>query len=148
MKNMMLLAGMLFLVGCAEQQDAYEFAQSHVWGDKVNGCDYQTIKFYPNYIEYTRSEKMIKNLSKFVEKDGMGNLSKEKIEKHDVKLLTKNNKYFILSYKYGHHSGSSQYSRRFDRHNDELYLAGFYNGEWKYYERNNDIYPTDYVVCE
>lgn len=79
MKNMMLLTGMLFLVGCAEQKvpvskgkdavsdstdlggkSAFEFAKSHVWGDAKRGCNYQQLMFSDKYFLRLNSNDVIK----------------------------------------------------------------------------------------
>ena len=67
MKNFIVLIGFVMFVGCGQQQgvvkeDAFQYAKKYIWGDKINGCKYQTIVFDDKFFYQKNSKNMIKKI--------------------------------------------------------------------------------------
>lgn len=139
--NKVLLVSVLtffWLSACKSQvqEYPYEFAKKHVWGDKVNGCDYQTIGFYNNTFVRKSSRKMI-----------------DRIKKINPSIIISEND--MLRY-YKVESNKDNFKLHFNRDNVYTYkiidnVLQFYSTD-KYAKdkiriRNNKAYPTDFVIC-
>jgi hypothetical protein len=62
-----MIVSCLMLASCGSQKsnaqkDAFEIAKSHIWGDKINGCDYQMIAFDDNYFYRENSSIMVNKI--------------------------------------------------------------------------------------
>jgi hypothetical protein len=67
MKQVIMIVSCLMLASCGSQKsnaqkDAFEIAKSHIWGDKINGCDYQMIAFDDNYFYRENSSIMVNKI--------------------------------------------------------------------------------------
>lgn len=51
------------LVGCGDEKNAFDRATSHIWGDKYNGCDYQTVSFAPDKVVMQNSQRRINEIA-------------------------------------------------------------------------------------
>ncbi len=128
----------LALSSCDKNQDAFEFAKSHVWGDKINGCGYRSIKFFDQFIDYENSPEMVEKVIAIDPEAEV--VSKERTRISLVDLGADN---FTVE------ENETKDKMKIYRNGDSLYLYGIYsNGSWKYPERDNSVYPTDYIICE
>jgi hypothetical protein len=131
--------GLIALTSCSEprQENPFELVKNHVWGDKVNSCDYQKIAFHNNSLVQKNSKEMI---AKVKQKNPTIAIEENEIFKADK--IEKNKDNFRL------HFSETGNIYTYVLLGDTLKLVSTGKNADEKIKRQNDVYPTDFVICE
>jgi ABC-type uncharacterized transport system auxiliary subunit len=148
-KRVALIAVCASLSGCSEkpkeaQKDAFEVAKAHVWGNKYNGCDYQTILFSDTAVRMINSDKRIKEIAVFSKGATGSPLLLPQESKLDVISVKSSEKEFTII---GDKNNTSM--ARYSISGDSLIFESIYSlGRLKKIQKRKGIgNQSDFVSC-